>query len=83
MINVGKEGAFVIVDYLTNYKKAETVVKDIVSQGRQAVSKQCDMRNSQQVSDMVHEICDNFGAIRIVINVALSQYRLILKAEQC
>ncbi len=71
MINAGKEGAFVIVDYLTNYKKAETVVKDIVSQGRQAVSKQCNMRDSQQVSDMVHEICDNFGTIHIVVDIVL------------
>lgn len=70
-----KEGAIVIVNYLHNTQHAQTIVQSIISQGGQAVAMQCDIRDQQEVHNMLQNILDNFGTIHIVVNNALSQYQ--------
>jgi 3-oxoacyl-[acyl-carrier protein] reductase len=68
------EGAFVVVNYLKNQLLADSVVKEIQSTGGQAVALQADVRDENQVTEMLSQIMDSFGGIDVVVNNALSHY---------
>lgn len=70
-----KQGAFVIINYLENTKKADEVVAEIISDGGQAIAIACDVRDEKQVKNMLYDIFENFGTIDIIVNNALSQYQ--------
>ncbi|MGO0154393.1 SDR family oxidoreductase [Leuconostoc mesenteroides] len=70
-----KQGAFVIINYLRNTKKADAVVSEIISDGGQAIAIACDVRDEKQVNNMLYDIFENFSTIDIIVNNALSQYR--------
>jgi len=70
-----KQGAFVIVNYLSNTEKAEEVVRQIIADGGQAFALACDVRDESQVTAMLNDIFENFGTIDIIVNNALSQYQ--------
>lgn len=42
-----KQGAFVIINYLENTKKADEVVAEIISDGGQAIAIACDVRDEK------------------------------------
>jgi 3-oxoacyl-[acyl-carrier protein] reductase len=68
------EGAFVVVNYLKNQSLAEAVVTEIESIGGQGAAIQADVRNADQVNEMMGQIIDEFGGIDVVVNNALSHY---------
>jgi 3-oxoacyl-[acyl-carrier protein] reductase len=68
------EGAFVVVNYLKNQLLADLVVKEIQSTGGQAAALQADVRDENQVKEMLSQIIDSFGGIDVVVNNALSHY---------
>ncbi|HYK72397.1 MAG TPA: 3-oxoacyl-ACP reductase [Pseudoneobacillus sp.] len=70
----GAEGSFVVVNYLKNKHLAENVVTEIESLGGQAVAIQADVREENQVNEMLAQIIDSFGGIDVVVNSALSHY---------
>ncbi|WP_101842575.1 3-oxoacyl-ACP reductase [Halobacillus sp. Marseille-P3879] len=70
----GEEGAFVIVNYLQNEEKAETVVDHIKNQGGESIALQADVTDEKSVQDLVAKVVDSFGAIDVVVNNALPSY---------
>ncbi|MCQ6279962.1 3-oxoacyl-ACP reductase [Bacillus sp. EB600] len=68
------EGAFVVVNFFKNQSLAEAVVAEIESLGGQGAAIQADVRNADQVNEMMGQIIDQFGGIDVVVNNALSHY---------
>ncbi|MED3562944.1 3-oxoacyl-ACP reductase [Bacillus xiapuensis] len=68
------EGAFVMVNYLKNNQLADQVVSEIEAKGGQAAAIQADVRDVEQVGNMMNQIVDSFGGIDVVVNNALQHY---------
>lgn len=64
---LGERGATVAVNYLTNSERANKVVDHIRSRGGTATSFQADVRDEQQVRQMVDDIEHKLGAIDILV----------------
>lgn len=67
---MAKEGARVVVNYVTNKKAAEEVVKSILENGEKAFSLCADVSNREEVKRMVEEIIRRVGQIDILVNNA-------------
>jgi 3-oxoacyl-[acyl-carrier protein] reductase len=67
---LGREGATVVVNYVSSPEKAEAVVQDIIHQDGQAISIQGSVANKADVERLFDETERQFGAINIVVNVA-------------
>lgn len=63
-------GAFVIVNYNTNKKKAEDVVEEISRTGGQAIALQADVSDAQAVAGLFKQIQEQVGSIDILVNNA-------------
>ena len=64
------EGADVVVNYLTSKEKAEKVISNIRSEGRQAVIFQADMSEKNEINQLIQKIIEKFGKIDIWVNNA-------------
>ncbi|MDD2907737.1 MAG: SDR family oxidoreductase [Candidatus Gracilibacteria bacterium] len=69
-LHFGKEGAFVVVNYLSSKEKADKVVESIRKIGGNAISIKCDVSDENQVKNMIGEIIKVFGRLDILINNA-------------
>lgn len=67
---LGKAGANVLVNYITDPEEAEEVVRDIISNGGNAFSYKADVSSETDVKGMFSAICGKFGTIDILINNA-------------
>jgi glucose 1-dehydrogenase len=67
---LAKEGAGVVVNYVTHPEAAIEVVNQIKSEGGNAIALQADVSNEEQVQAMFREMCKQFGTIDILINNA-------------
>jgi 3-oxoacyl-[acyl-carrier protein] reductase len=67
---LSREGAAVVVNYVSSPEKAEAVVQDITAQGGQAVAIQGSVANKADVTRLFEETERQFGAVNIVVNVA-------------
>jgi 3-oxoacyl-[acyl-carrier protein] reductase len=65
-----KEGANVIVNYVSNRKEAEHVSEEIKKMGRKSITVKADVSNREEVSMMVKQIIETFGRIDILVNNA-------------
>ncbi|KGX91710.1 3-oxoacyl-ACP reductase [Pontibacillus marinus] len=75
-----KEGANVVVNYVKSKEKAEQLVEEL---GENAVALQADIRNEEQVKEMVEKAKDHFQAsITTVVNNALVNFRFDPNAQQ-
>ena len=63
-------GADVAVNYAGNEAKANEVVAEIKALGQDAIAIQCDVSNSEQVTEMVKATIDHFGCLDILVNNA-------------
>ena len=63
-------GAKVAINYAHSSKKAEDLVKEIRSQGGDAIALQADIRNLGEVNQMVEQVIEKWGALDILINNA-------------
>ena len=63
-----------VVNFLKNQSLAEAVVNEIEVLGGQGAAIQADVRNADQVTEMMEQIIDQFGGIDVVVNNALSHY---------
>ncbi|HSU78961.1 MAG TPA: 3-oxoacyl-ACP reductase [Candidatus Angelobacter sp.] len=70
----GREGAFVVVNYLSNEEKANDVVQQIEILGGQGVAMQADVTDEDQVKTMVGKVVEELGSIDVVVNNALPHY---------
>lgn len=69
-LELAKEGATVIVNYLRSKEKAEETVKEIRKLGSDAISFQADVSDEGQVRKMTDAAAKAFGRIDILVNNA-------------
>lgn len=68
-LSFAEEGAKVVVCARSN-ESVQQVVEEIKSNGQEAIGFSVDVSNSDQVSNMIHEIIEKFGRIDILVNNA-------------
>jgi len=68
------EGAFVLVNYLSNHIAAQDVVAQCKSNGGDAWALSADVRSPQAVNSMVKQALREVGHIDVVVNNAFSPY---------
>lgn len=66
-IALGRSGADVVVNYVSDRPAAEAVVKEIEGHGVRAYAHQADVSREDQVAGMVSGMVDRFGTIDILV----------------
>jgi glucose 1-dehydrogenase len=69
-IEMAKEGAQVVINYVTNDDVAQQMVEDIKSFGGTAIAIKADVSNEDQVKAMFAQMISTFGTIDILVNNA-------------
>jgi 3-oxoacyl-[acyl-carrier protein] reductase len=69
-LRFAKEGAKVVVNYLSHPELAQLVVKEIQDNGGESFAFQADVSNEQQVAEMVRRTVETFGTVDILVNNA-------------
>ncbi|MEO3819144.1 glucose 1-dehydrogenase [Plantactinospora sp. B24E8] len=69
-VEFGKEGADVVVHYLTDHDGAEHTQEQVVRSGRRAIVVQGDISDEHQVGAMFDEALAEFGALDVLVNDA-------------
>lgn len=67
-LKLAEEGCSVVINYLSNDRAADEVVKQITKMGGKAVSIQCDVSNFAHVEEMIKKVKDRFGKLDILVN---------------
>jgi glucose 1-dehydrogenase len=67
---LAREGASVVVNYLSNSQAAEEVVKEINAAGAKGIAIQADVSNEQQVDAMFERAVAELGGLEILVNNA-------------
>jgi 3-oxoacyl-[acyl-carrier protein] reductase len=65
-----KEGAFVVVNYLSGEKEANAIVANIKKFSSSAIAIKCDVANEKEVKSMINETIKTFWRIDILVNNA-------------
>ena len=82
-LQLAKDGAQVVVNYVTNTDKAEEVVAAIQAGGGKALAMKADVSNSEEVEKMVDTIYEQFGKIDILVNNAgVTRDELLISMER-
>lgn len=69
-IALGKAGADVVVNYVTNEDQAQAVVDTIHRAGGEAYAHKADVSQESQVEDMFRRMIERFGTVDILVNNA-------------
>lgn len=76
-------GADVAVNYAGSEAKAHEVVADIKALGRDAIAIQCDVSDSESVSEMVKETIAHFGRVDVLVNNAgITRDNLLMRMKE-
>ncbi|WP_332690187.1 3-oxoacyl-[acyl-carrier-protein] reductase [Halalkalibacter lacteus] len=82
-IELGRNGANVVVNYAGSQERAEQVVAEVKALGVDALAIQADVSNSEQVQAMVKETVDAFGRVDILVNNAgITKDNLIMRMKE-
>ncbi|MCL7746432.1 3-oxoacyl-[acyl-carrier-protein] reductase [Halalkalibacter alkaliphilus] len=82
-IELGRNGANVVVNYAGSQERAEQVVAEIKAFGVDALAVQADVANAEQVQAMVKETIDAFGRVDILVNNAgITKDNLIMRMKE-
>src|SRR3954471_12385854 len=82
-LELARQGVDVVVNYAGSEAKAREVVEEIKGLGREAIAIQCDVSNSESVTDMVKETVDHFGKIDILVNNAgITRDNLLMRMKE-
>ena len=82
-LQLAKDGAQVVVNYVTSTDKAEQVVAAIQAEGGKALAMKADVSNSEEVEKMVDTIYEQFGRIDILVNNAgVTRDELLISMER-
>ncbi|MGW2252986.1 SDR family oxidoreductase [Kitasatospora sp. NPDC001660] len=66
-IGLGKAGADVVVNYVSDRESAEEVVREIESSGVRAYAHEADVSQENQVAGMISHMVDEFGTIDVLV----------------
>jgi glucose 1-dehydrogenase len=67
---MGKSGAKVIVNYVSDKDEADKIVQEIQDDGGSAISIKADVSREDQVIEMFQTACNTFGTVDILVNNA-------------
>ncbi len=82
-IELAKAGANVAVNYAGSEARANEVVQEIQSLGREAFAVQCDVANGESVAVMVKQTIDRWGSLDILVNNAgITRDNLIMRMKE-
>jgi 3-oxoacyl-[acyl-carrier protein] reductase len=82
-LELARQGVDVVVNYAGSEAKAHEVVEEIKGLGREAIAIQCDVSNSESVTEMVKETVDHFGKIDILVNNAgITRDNLLMRMKE-
>ncbi len=82
-IELAKEGANVAVNYAGSEARANEVVQEIQSLGREAFAVQCDVANGDSVAEMVKQTIERWGSLDILVNNAgITRDNLIMRMKE-
>lgn len=80
---LAKAGADVVVNYAGSTEKANEVVEEIKSLGREAISYQCNVSDSDAVQTMVKDTIAKFGKLDILVNNAgITRDNLLMRMKE-
>ncbi|TMU87819.1 3-oxoacyl-[acyl-carrier-protein] reductase [Bacillus sp. BHET2] len=82
-LELAKKGCNVTVNYAGSEAKANEVVDEIKSLGREAIALQCNVSDSEAVQEMVKETIHQFGSIDILVNNAgITKDNLLMRMKE-
>lgn len=82
-LELAKQGADVGVNFAGSEAKALEVVDEIKAMGRESFAIQCDVSNSESVTNMVKETIERFGKLDILVNNAgITKDNLIMRMKE-
>lgn len=82
-LDLARQGANVAVNYAGSEASANNVVEEIKALGREAFAIQCDVSNSESVTNMVKETIDRFGKLDILVNNAgVTKDNLLMRMKE-
>lgn len=82
-IELAKAGANVAVNYAGSEARANEVVQEIQSLGRESFAVQCDVANGESVAEMVKQTIDRWGSLDILVNNAgITRDNLIMRMKE-
>ena len=80
---LGKEGAFVVVNYNGSKERAEDVVREIKENGGDAVAIGCDVSNFAQCETFINNVISEYKRVDILINNAgITRDGLLMKMSE-
>lgn len=83
VLELGKEGYNVVVNYAGNKEKAEEVVSEIKSFGVEAFAFQANVSEQDEVKAMIKETTSQFGTIDVLVNNAgITRDNLLMRMKQ-
>ncbi|MFL6563081.1 MAG: 3-oxoacyl-ACP reductase family protein, partial [Bacillus sp. (in: firmicutes)] len=82
-LELARQGANVAVNFSGSEAKANEVVDEIKTLGREAFAIKCDVSNSEEVAAMVKGTIDNFGKLDILVNNAgITKDNLLMRMKE-
>ncbi|WP_409294410.1 3-oxoacyl-[acyl-carrier-protein] reductase [Peribacillus sp. SCS-26] len=82
-LEMAREGANVAVNFAGSEARALEVVSDIKALGRESFAIQCDVSDSESVSQMIKETISRFGSIDILVNNAgITKDNLLMRMKE-
>lgn len=69
-LRLAAQGADVVLNYVGSEELANGVAEEVKALGREALTINCDVSNTEKCSEMVNEIMEKFGRIDILVNNA-------------
>ncbi|MCL6572018.1 MAG: 3-oxoacyl-[acyl-carrier-protein] reductase [Bacillus sp. (in: Bacteria)] len=82
-LELARQGANVAVNFSGSEGKANEVVEEIKTMGRDAFAVKCDVSNTKEVAEMVKGTIDRFGNLDILVNNAgITRDNLLMRMKE-
>lgn len=82
-LELARQGADVAVNYSGSEAKANEVVDEIKALGQDAIAIQCNVADSEQVTEMVNKTIEHFGRLDILVNNAgITRDNLLMRMKE-
>ncbi|RFU63237.1 3-oxoacyl-[acyl-carrier-protein] reductase [Peribacillus saganii] len=82
-LELARQGANVAINFAGSEAKANEVADEIKAMGRDSCTIQCDVSNSESVTDMVKAVIERFGSLDILINNAgITRDNLLMRMKE-